>query len=63
MPKIKAVIDTNLFVSGLISSKGSTRKILELAKKEVFKVVTSVPINRQILEVLHREALAKVQFR
>jgi putative PIN family toxin of toxin-antitoxin system len=55
VPKIKAVIDTNLFVSGLISSKGSPRKILELAKKEVFKVATSVPINREILEVLHRD--------
>jgi putative PIN family toxin of toxin-antitoxin system len=30
------------------------RKILELAKKEAFKVVTSILINREILEVLHR---------
>lgn len=55
MQKIKAVIDTNTFVSGVISSKGSPRKILELAGKEVFKVVTSASINREILEVLHRD--------
>lgn len=55
MQKINAVIDTNTFVSGVISSKGSPRKVLELARKEVFKVVTSVSINREILEVLHRD--------
>ena len=55
MHRIRAVIDTNVFVSGIISTIGSTRKILELAKKEVFKIVTSISINREILEVLHRE--------
>jgi len=55
--KIKAVIDTNTFVSGIISPKGSPRKILELARKEVFKVVTSASINHEILEVLHRNYL------
>ena len=52
--KINAVIDTNTFVSGIISPKGSPRKILELARKEVFKVVTSVSINREILEILEK---------
>ena len=55
MQKINAVIDTNTFVSGIISPKGSPRKVLELARKEVFKAVTSVSINREILEVLHRD--------
>ncbi len=55
MHKIRAVIDTNVFVSGIISPLGSPQKILELAKKEVFKVVTSISINREILEVLHRD--------
>ena len=54
MQKIKAVIDTNTFVSGVISSKGSPRKVLELARKEVFKVVTSVSINREIIEILEK---------
>lgn len=60
MQKFKAVIDTNTFVSGIISPKGSPRKILELARKEVFKVVTSVPINREILEVLRKDFEEKV---
>ena len=55
MRKIKAVIDTNIFVSGIISSKGSSRRILELAKEEVFKTVTAASINKEILSVLHRE--------
>ena len=60
MQKINAVIDTNTFVSGIISPKGSPRKVLELARKEVFKVVTSVPINREILEVLIKNTKEKV---
>lgn len=55
MRAIRAVIDTNIFVSGVISSKGSPRKLLELARKGVFKVVSSISINREILEVLHRD--------
>lgn len=55
MAVIRAVIDTNVFVSGVISPKGSPRKILELAKREVFKVVTSLSINHEIFEVLHRD--------
>ncbi|MBI5178383.1 MAG: putative toxin-antitoxin system toxin component, PIN family [Nitrospinae bacterium] len=54
MAKIRAVVDTNLFVSGLISPKGAPRKILDLARKERFTVVTSIAINHEILEVLHR---------
>ena len=50
MAVIRAVIDTNVFVSGLISPKGSPRKVLELAKREIFKVVTSISINHEILK-------------
>jgi len=53
--KIRAIIDTNVLVSGIISPKGSPRKILDLARKDVFKVVTSVLINHEILNVLHRD--------
>ena len=54
MRKVRAVIDTNVFVSGIISPKGAPRKILDLARKEVFKVLTSATINHEILNVLHR---------
>jgi len=52
--KIRAVIDTSVFVSGVISPLGPPRKILDLARRKSFEVVTSVLINREILEVLHR---------
>ena len=39
-----------MFVSGVISPKGSPRKVLELAKKEVFKAVTSILINHEIFK-------------
>lgn len=55
MRKIRAVIDTNVLVSGVISPKGAPRKILDLARKEIFKVVSSITINHEILNVLHRE--------
>lgn len=55
MRKIRAVIDTNVFVSGIISPKGAPRKILDQAKKDIFKVVSSISINHEILNVLHRD--------
>ncbi|HHT9110037.1 MAG TPA: putative toxin-antitoxin system toxin component, PIN family [Candidatus Brocadiaceae bacterium] len=55
MRKIRAVLDTNVVVSGIISPKGAARNILDLARKDVFKVVTSVSINHEILNVLHRD--------
>jgi hypothetical protein len=53
--KIRAVIDTNIFVSGAISPKGSPRRILEIAERKVSETVTSPLINQEILSVLHRE--------
>ena len=50
MQGIKAVIDTNVLVSGIISPKGAPRKILDLAKKDKFKVVTSVSINHEAID-------------
>jgi putative PIN family toxin of toxin-antitoxin system len=55
----RVVIDTNIFVSGTISPKGSPRKVLELARSGAFKVVSSLSINREILEVLHRDHIYK----
>jgi len=55
----RVVIDTNIFVSGTVSPKGAPRKILDLARKGAFKVVTSLSINHEILEVLHRDHIYK----
>lgn len=53
--KLRAVVDTNIFVSGTISSHGIARKILDAIRSGQFILVTSEGINDEILEVLHRE--------
>lgn len=51
--KIKAVIDTNIFVSGLILKSGNSYKILELWRKNKFVVITSKLIIQEITKVLN----------
>ncbi|MGD0283431.1 MAG: putative toxin-antitoxin system toxin component, PIN family [Dissulfurispiraceae bacterium] len=55
MQRIRAVVDANILISGIISPKGAPRKILELARKDGFTVVSSLSINQEILSVLHRD--------
>lgn len=55
MRKIRAVIDTNVLVSGIISPKGAPRKVLESARRGLFEVVSSASINHEIFDVLHRD--------
>ena len=57
--KPKAVVDTNIFVSGTISPQGIARKILDAIRSEQFILVTSEAINEEILEVLYREHIYK----
>jgi putative PIN family toxin of toxin-antitoxin system len=57
--KPKAVVDTNVFVSGTISPHGIARKILNAICSEQFILITSEKINEEILEVLHREHIYK----
>jgi len=52
--RIKAVIDTNILISGIISPNGAPRKIIEAAHKLTFTLVTSHDINAEVLSVLHR---------
>ncbi len=52
--KIKAVIDTNILISGTISPNGAPRKIIEAARDLTFKLVTTLDINEEVLDVLHR---------
>jgi len=52
--KIKAVIDTNILISGIISPIGAPRKIIEAARDLTFKLVTTLDINEEVLDVLHR---------
>ncbi len=52
--KPRAVLDTNVFVSGLISPKGPSAAILRALRSKRFILVSSPPINEEIIEVLNR---------
>jgi len=52
--KPRAVLDTNVFVSGLINPKGAPSAILRALQSKRFILVSSPPINEEIIEVLNR---------
>jgi uncharacterized protein len=52
--KPRAVVDTNVFVSGLINPKGPPAGVLQALRSKRFTLVTSPPINEEIIEVLSR---------
>ena len=52
--KPRAVLDTNVVVSGLISPKGPPAAILRALRSKRFILVSSPPINEEIIEVLNR---------
>ena len=52
--KPRAVLDTNVFVSGLINPKGLPAAILRALRSKRFTLVSSPPINEEIIEVLNR---------
>lgn len=52
MKKQKIVIDTNVILSGLMSKKGSSFKILSIIPKNRFTVAISVPIILEYESVL-----------
>lgn len=56
---IKAVLDTNILVSGLISPKGSPAKILNLWQERKFILVTSQKILKEIKKVLNYPKIIK----
>jgi len=47
---IKAVLDTNQFVSGIIMKKGASRRLLQAWRKSAYMLITS----QEILEELYR---------
>ena len=52
--KPRAVLDTNVFVSGLISPKGPPAAILRALRSELFTLLSSPAINEEVIEVLNR---------
>ena len=49
-----AVLDTNVFVSGLISPQGYPAAILKALRSGQFTLLSSPPVNEEIIEVLNR---------
>src|ERR1700733_393439 len=52
--KVRAVLDTNVFIAGLINPKGSPGHVLKMARKQSFQLVSSEAINEEILDVISR---------
>ena len=52
--KPRAVLDTNVFVSGLINPSGAPGAVLRALRSRRFTLVSSPPINEEIIEVLNR---------
>ncbi len=52
---MRIVLDTNLLVSGVISSGGVPRQLLEAARANVFELCTSEVLLAELLEVLSRD--------
>ena len=50
----KIVIDTNVILSGLLSQKGTSYKLLQLIPKKLFTVVMSVPLILEYESILHK---------
>lgn len=52
--RINAVIDTNVFVSGLISKGGPPLQLIALLKKDSFNLKISLSMRKELEEVLRR---------
>lgn len=57
--EIRAVLDTNIVVSGLISQDGPPGQIIAAWRAGRFEWITSAAINEEILEVLHRPGISE----
>lgn len=55
---MRIVLDTNLLVSGVISSGGLPRRLLDAAKAGEFELCTSETLLAELLEVLSRAKFA-----
>lgn len=55
----RAVLDTNVIISGIISSKGAPRKILKFWRNKKIHLVISQEIIDEILDVLKRPKIKK----
>lgn len=50
----RAVVDTNVFVSGLINPEGFPATVLKALRSRQFVLISSPAINEEIIAVLNR---------
>jgi putative PIN family toxin of toxin-antitoxin system len=62
-PPLRVVVDTNVFVSGIINPAGPPGQVLKALREGAFTLISSPPINEEILEVLGRPRLQKYGIR
>ena len=56
---LKAVLDTNIFVSGLFAESGVIFELMELWADECFELATSLEILEEFYRVLHKPTIQK----
>lgn len=54
---LRVVVDTNLFVSGLINTRGQPYQLLESLRRGAFTVLLSTEQRAELVRVLHRRRL------
>ena len=54
---LKVVFDTNVFVSALISTKGTVGSLFKFAQK--YKLIVSLPLLEEIVQVLTHPKISK----
>ena len=59
---IKAVVDTNIFVSGLISANGTPALLIDALRQDRFVLLSSAALSAEVDEVLARPSLARYAF-
>jgi len=57
---VKAVVDTNVFISGLLNKEGIPRKIFLAFKEGQFTLFTSPPILTEILTSLNKPKICRL---
>lgn len=55
----RAVLDTNLFVSGALRAEGNPNRILQAWRRGEFVVVSSAPLSLEVADVLQRPELVR----
>jgi putative PIN family toxin of toxin-antitoxin system len=57
---MKVVLDTNIFISGVISSKSNAGKVIQEWQKNSFEIITSLKLLEEIKQVLKYPKIVKI---